>query len=145
MGLSEAEKASIYGVVAGVLHLGNVEFEEEGGARGGGRVCPRSEPPLAAAAALLGVDAADLRLALVSRLMQSSRGGVKGTAIMVPLKTYEACNARDALAKAVYSRLFDYIVRRINESIPSSASAYYIGVLDIAGFGKCIIIYIIIY
>lgn len=54
----------------------------------------------------------------------------------VPLKTYEACNARDALAKAVYSRLFDYIVRRINESIPSSASAYYIGVLDIAGFGK---------
>lgn len=53
----------------------------------------------------------------------------------VPLKTYEACSARDALSKAVYSRLFDYIVRRINASIPSSASAYYIGVLDIAGFG----------
>lgn len=54
----------------------------------------------------------------------------------VPLKTYEANNARDALAKAVYSRLFDYIVHRINSSIPFQASSYYIGVLDIAGFGN---------
>ncbi|XP_045447182.1 myosin heavy chain 95F [Melitaea cinxia] len=134
VGLTDVEKMSVYGVVAGVLHLGNVEFEEEGGARGGCGVSARSEPALAAAAACLGVDPAELRLALVSRLMQSARGGAKGTAIMVPLKTYEACSARDALAKAVYSRLFDYIVRRINGSIPSSASAYYIGVLDIAGF-----------
>lgn len=58
----------------------------------------------------------------------------------MPLKTYEASNARDALAKAVYSRLFDYIVHRINTSIPFQASAYYIGVLDIAGFGLYIYI-----
>lgn len=82
VGLSEAEKMSVYGVVAGVLHLGNVEFEEEGGARGGCGVSARSEPALAAAAACLGVDPAELRLALVSRLMQSARGGAKGTAIM---------------------------------------------------------------
>lgn len=54
----------------------------------------------------------------------------------VPLKIYEANNARDALAKAVYSRLFDNIVLNINQSIPFKASSYYIGVLDIAGFGK---------
>ncbi|CAG5041357.1 unnamed protein product [Parnassius apollo] len=70
----------------------------------------------------------------VSCLMQSARAGHTGTAIMVPLKQHEATNARDALAKAIYSRLFDYIVHRINSSIPSQASAYYIGVLDIAGF-----------
>lgn len=68
--------------------------------------------------------------------MQSARGGMKGTVIMVPLKTYEATNARDALAKAIYSNLFDYIVNRINQSIPFQSSSYYIGVLDIAGFGK---------
>ena len=45
-------------------------------------------------------------------------GGYKGTVIMVPLKVHEASNARDALAKAIYSRLFDYIVAKINASIP---------------------------
>lgn len=54
----------------------------------------------------------------------------------MPLKVYEANNARDALAKAIYSKLFDHIVARINKSIPFKASSYYIGVLDIAGFGK---------
>lgn len=54
----------------------------------------------------------------------------------VPLKQYEANNARDALAKAIYGKLFDDIVNRINMSIPSKASSYYIGVLDIAGFGR---------
>ncbi|KAG6453601.1 hypothetical protein O3G_MSEX008225 [Manduca sexta] len=128
VGLSEAEKRAVYSVVGAVLHLGNVRFEEEAGARGGCRVSEGSERALGAAARLLGVAPADLRAAL------SARAGAKGTAIMVPLKTYEAANARDALAKAVYSRLFDYIVHRINVSIPFQASAYYIGVLDIAGF-----------
>lgn len=59
----------------------------------------------------------------------------------VPLKVYEANNARDALAKAIYSKLFDYIVERINQSIPFQASSYYIGVLDIAGFGKSIYVH----
>lgn len=54
----------------------------------------------------------------------------------VPLKVYEANNARDALAKAIYSKLFDHIVQCINKSIPFQASSYYIGVLDIAGFGN---------
>jgi len=54
----------------------------------------------------------------------------------VPLKVVEAQSARDALAKAVYARLFDYIVFRVNQSLPFSSSKSYIGVLDIAGFGK---------
>lgn len=66
--------------------------------------------------------------------MQTSKGGAKGTIYMVPLKVHEAQSARDALAKAMYSRLFDYIVQCINHSIPFSSSSYYIGVLDIAGF-----------
>ena len=52
------------------------------------------------------------------------------------MKLYEAVGARDALAKTLYSKLFDYIVHIINKSIPFSSSHYYIGVLDIAGFGK---------
>lgn len=54
--------------------------------------------------------------------------------ISVPLKVHEAQNARDALAKAIYVRLFDQIVSIVNRSIPFESSKSYIGILDIAGF-----------
>lgn len=38
--------------------------------------------------------------------------------------------------QAIYSRLFDEIVAAINRSIPFGDSVNYIGILDIAGFGK---------
>ncbi|XP_037079769.1 unconventional myosin-VI-like [Pollicipes pollicipes] len=135
VGLADQERLAIYTTVAAVLHLGNVAFEDNPEDRKGGcMVSPSSEKALASAAALLGVDPDELNQALLSRVMQTSKGGAKGTVIMVPLKTHEAHNARDALAKGIYSRLFDYIVFRINQSIPFSSSSYYIGVLDIAGF-----------
>lgn len=55
----------------------------------------------------------------------------------VPLKVEQANNARDALAKAIYSRLFDHVVTRVNQCFPFDSSANFIGVLDIAGFGGC--------
>ncbi|XP_065211254.1 myosin heavy chain 95F-like isoform X1 [Planococcus citri] len=133
--LSEAEKYNIYSVVAAVLHLGNIEFEENtDNNKGGSKVVDQSEKSLRIAAQLLSVDCDELRQALLTKVMMTNRGGIKGTVIMVPLKVYEANNARDALAKSIYSRLFDHIVKRINDSIPFKASSYYIGVLDIAGF-----------
>ncbi|XP_050304041.1 myosin heavy chain 95F isoform X1 [Anthonomus grandis grandis] len=135
LGMSEAERLHIYTTVAAVLHLGNIEFEDNpDDTRGGCHVAKSGEKALLIASKLLEIDPEELRQALVSRVMQSARGGFKGTVIMVPLKIHEANNARDALAKAVYSNLFDYIVTRINQSIPFQASSYYIGVLDIAGF-----------
>ncbi|XP_065371248.1 myosin heavy chain 95F isoform X1 [Calliphora vicina] len=135
LGLNEAQKLEIYSLVAACLHLGNISFEEiPDDARGGCQVSESSEKSLTITCRLLGVDPDELRQALVSRVMQSKGGGFKGTVIMVPLKMYEASNARDALAKAIYSRLFDRIVALINQSIPFQASNYYIGVLDIAGF-----------
>ncbi|EEZ98246.1 myosin heavy chain 95F isoform X2 [Tribolium castaneum] len=135
LGLSDSDRFDIYSTVAAVLHLGNIEFEENPeDTRGGCRVSPSKAKSLEIASGLLGIDPTELRQALEARVMQSSRGGAKGTVIMVPLKVYEANNARDALAKAIYSNLFDYIVNRINQSIPFQTSSYYIGVLDIAGF-----------
>lgn len=137
LGLHDAQRFEIYALVAAVLHLGNVSFEEiPDDARGGCQVTKSSEQILAITAKLIGVDSFELRQALVSRVMQSKGGGMKGTVIMVPLKIYEANSARDALAKALYSRLFDFIVQNINQSIPFKSSTYYIGVLDIAGFGE---------
>ncbi|XP_031632480.1 myosin heavy chain 95F isoform X3 [Contarinia nasturtii] len=135
LGLNEMTRLEIYALVASVLHLGNITFEENPeDVRGGCQVSKSSEHTLSITSKLLGVDSFELRQALVSRVMQSKGGGIKGTVIMVPLKIYEANNARDALAKALYNRLFDRIVANINQNIPFSSSTYYIGVLDIAGF-----------
>lgn len=135
MGVSDADKVGIFMLVAAVLHLGNVAFEENtDDAKGGCKVVVAAEGSLTTAAGLLGVDREELRDSLVSRVMQATRGGMKGTAIKVPLKPSEASSARDALAKAVYSRMFDYIVDAVNKSIPFAHSQSYIGILDIAGF-----------
>lgn len=135
LGLASGERLAIYTTVASVLHLGNISFEENpDDTKGGCMVSPGCENSLKMAASLMGVDPMELNQALLSRVMQTSKGGLKGTVIMVPLKVYEATGARDALAKAMYSKLFDYIVHRINQSIPFSSSSYYIGILDIAGF-----------
>jgi hypothetical protein len=56
--------------------------------------------------------------------------------VIVPNTMLQASDARDALSKALYGRLFDWIVARINESFTSSASQQknFIGILDIFGF-----------
>ncbi|XP_054163685.1 unconventional myosin-VI-like isoform X2 [Oppia nitens] len=134
-GVSDVQRMAIYQTVAAVLHLGNIVFEESNDdSKGGCRVAAQSRPSLETVAELIGVDCDQLQQSLLSRVMQTPGGGSKGTIYMVPLKVYEAQNARDALAKAIYSKIFDFIVKTINKSIPFSTSAHYIGVLDIAGF-----------
>ncbi|XP_063079267.1 myosin VIa isoform X2 [Engraulis encrasicolus] len=133
IGLDDSEKLDLFRVVAGVLHLGNVDFEEAGSTSGGCNIKNQSSEPLEHCAELLGLDEEGLRVSLTSRVMNTSAGGAKGT-IKVPLKVEQANNARDALAKAVYSRLFDHVVTRVNQCFPFDSSAHFIGVLDIAGF-----------
>lgn len=136
-GLSESKRDNVFQIIAGILHLGNIEFEEDvEDSKGGCMVSPSSIPSLKMAANLLGVKFTELEQGLISRMMQLSRGETAGTAIQVPLKEREAANARDALTKSIYNRLFDEIVASINKSIPFTDSINYIGVLDIAGFGK---------
>ncbi|XP_062599898.1 unconventional myosin-VI-like isoform X6 [Saccostrea cucullata] len=135
LGVSNEDKHSIYTLVASVLHLGNIMFEENmDDTKGGCKVGSSSETSLSTASTLLGLNKEELQESLTTRIMQTARGGSKGTAIKVPLKSGEAASARDALAKSIYSRLFDYIVASVNKAIPFSSTVSYIGLLDIAGF-----------
>uniref|UniRef100_A0A8C5R872 Unconventional myosin-VI n=1 Tax=Leptobrachium leishanense TaxID=445787 RepID=A0A8C5R872_9ANUR len=134
IGLDDTEKLDLFRVVAGVLHLGNIDFEDTGGTSGGCNLKNQSSKSLQCCSVLLGLDEDDLRVSLTSRVMLTTAGGTKGTVIKVPLKVEQANSARDALAKAVYSRLFDHVVNRVNECFPFETSSFFIGVLDIAGF-----------
>ena len=154
MGLSAQDKINIYSTVATVLHLGNINFEDDPeSTKGGCRVASGHEPSLTITSEMLGLNVRELCDGLVTRVIMTkttsntkdnlisyvvrySLVGLKEMIFLfsVPLKAHEAQNARDALAKAVYIRLFDYIVSVVNKSIPFSSSISYIGILDIAGF-----------
>ena len=75
-------------------------------------------------------DAKKMEDALIKRVMVTPEEVITRT-----LDPDSATGSRDALAKTIYSRLFDWLVDKINNSIgqdPNSKTI--IGVLDIYGF-----------
>uniref|UniRef100_A0ACB8G7U5 Unconventional myosin-If n=1 Tax=Sphaerodactylus townsendi TaxID=933632 RepID=A0ACB8G7U5_9SAUR len=82
---------------------------------------------------LLAVDQKRLQEKLTSRKMDSKWGG-RQEVIDVTLNVEQANFTRDALSKALYSRLFDYLVDAVNKAMQKNRQEYSIGVLDIYGF-----------
>lgn len=132
MGLDSTEQYEIISCTASVLHLGNITFTE-GGVE---KAVPEQDAALDFPAHLLQVDKADLCTKLTSRVMES-KWGAKSERLDVTLNVEQAEATRDALAKAIYSRLFDYLVKRINEAMKNTSNRQdllSIGILDIYGF-----------
>uniref|UniRef100_A0A8C3ATC9 Osteoclast-stimulating factor 1 n=1 Tax=Cyclopterus lumpus TaxID=8103 RepID=A0A8C3ATC9_CYCLU len=121
-------QAQVLQIVAGILHLGNISFIEAGNY---GQV--ESTDLLAFPAYLLGIDHSRLQDKLTSRKMESKWAG-KNESINVTLNQEQATYTRDALAKALYARLFNYLVEAINKAIQKPHEEFSIGVLDIYGF-----------
>lgn len=127
---SQDEIDSVWRVVAAVLHLGNITFtmvEEE--------IQVTNKSALAQVAKLLHVTESEMTESLTQRVI-AARGDVMKKAHNVTQAEY----GRDALAKAIYDRLFTWIISRINNAIlvrQSDSQKRYnkvIGVLDIYGF-----------
>ncbi|XP_072511199.1 unconventional myosin-Ia isoform X2 [Notamacropus eugenii] len=130
-GFSTEEIQQILEVIAMVLKLGNVELGDEFQANGVAGSSIRDEKVVKEISDLMGLQPEVLERALCSRTMETNKEKVVTT-----LTKIQACYARDALAKNIYSRLFNWIVNRINENIKVSDSAKkkVMGVLDIYGF-----------
>ncbi|CBI35200.3 unnamed protein product, partial [Vitis vinifera] len=130
VGISEKEQEAIFRVVASILHIGNIEFTK-------GKEVDSSVPKddkakfhLKMTAELLMCDPLALEDALCKRVMITPEEVIKRS-----LDPLAATVSRDGFAKTIYSRLFDWLVDKINVSIgqdPNSKSL--IGVLDIYGF-----------
>ncbi|TSY41753.1 Unconventional myosin-If [Bagarius yarrelli] len=128
IGIPEENQMQVLGIVVGILHLGNISFIEVGNY---GQVEDMDQ--LAFPAYLLGIDQGRLQEKLTSRKMDSKWGG-KSESIDVTLNQEQACYTRDALAKALYARIFDYLVEAINKAMQKPIEELSIGVLDIYGF-----------
>ncbi|CAH2306620.1 unconventional myosin-Ib isoform X2 [Pelobates cultripes] len=131
VGFQDDETRSVLEVVAAVLKLGNIEFKPESRVNGLDESKIKDKNELKEICELTGIDQTVLERAFSFRTVEAKQEKVSTT-----LNVAQAYYARDALAKNMYSRLFSWLVLRINESIKAQSKVRkkVMGVLDIYGF-----------
>ncbi|XP_072598309.1 unconventional myosin-Ib isoform X4 [Vulpes vulpes] len=131
VGFMDDEAESVLEVVAAVLKLGNIEFKPESRVNGLDESKIKDKNELKEICELTGIDQSVLERAFSFRTVEAKQEKVSTT-----LNVAQAYYARDALAKNLYSRLFSWLVNRINESIKAQTKVRkkVMGVLDIYGF-----------
>ncbi|XP_040004259.1 unconventional myosin-Ib isoform X4 [Xiphias gladius] len=131
VGFMEDEVLSVLELVAAVLKLGNIEFKPESRCNGTDESRIKDKNDLKEMCELLGIEQSVLERAFSYRTVEAKMEKVSTT-----LNVAQAYYARDALAKNLYSRLFSWLVSRINESIKAQTKTRHkvMGVLDIYGF-----------
>ena len=140
IGLSADEQQSVFGMVAAVLHLGNLRFEASDDGGDTARISDASRSSLHSACRLLGIEEAKMAEAILTKTLT-----VDCTLIKKEQNVLMAADKRDALAKLTYSCLFLWLVQRINKTLDAASQGNtstkeasdeqgYIGVLDIYGF-----------
>uniref|UniRef100_R4GAI5 Myosin VC n=1 Tax=Anolis carolinensis TaxID=28377 RepID=R4GAI5_ANOCA len=127
LGLKEDFQMDVFKILAAILHLGNVEIIAVGDERSS---VSQDDKHLSIFCELLDLESNKMARWLCHRkIITSSETVVK------PMTKPQALNARDALAKKIYSHLFSFIVGRINKALQFSGKQHtFIGVLDIYGF-----------
>ncbi|NXT94747.1 MYH1B protein, partial [Anhinga rufa] len=127
LGFTADEKTAIYKLTGAVMHYGNLKFKqkqrEEQAEPDGTEVADK-------AAYLMGLNSADLLKALCyPRVKVGNEYVTKGQTVQ------QVYNSVGALAKAVFEKMFLWMVVRINQQLDTKQPRqYFIGVLDIAGF-----------
>ncbi|KAK3054351.1 class II myosin [Extremus antarcticus] len=131
IGLSQQEQDQVFRMLAAVLWIGNVAFKEDD--QGNAAVVDQSVVDFVAY--LLEVESAHVNKVMTIRIIETSRGGRRGSVYDSPMNIAQATSVRDALAKGIYNNMFDWIVQRVNQALMARGTpAHSIGILDIYGF-----------
>jgi myosin-5 len=131
LGWDDATINEILSMIAGILHLGQLQFESEE-VDGVDASVVTDKKGLAIAAKLMGVDVDMLETALTERLIFA-----RGQEIRTKLTPERSSDARDALGKTLYGAIFLWVVAQVNKSIGwanDNDIRSSTGVLDIFGF-----------
>uniref|UniRef100_A0A8C3Y8F3 Myosin VC n=25 Tax=Passeriformes TaxID=9126 RepID=A0A8C3Y8F3_CATUS len=124
LGLKGDFQMDVFKMLAAILHLGNVEIAAVGDERSS------INKHLNIFCELLGLNCDKVARWLCHRKIVTT-----SETVTKPMTRAQAANARDALAKKIYSHLFDFIVERINQALQFPGKQHtFIGVLDIYGF-----------
>uniref|UniRef100_A0A8C5XL12 non-specific serine/threonine protein kinase n=1 Tax=Microcebus murinus TaxID=30608 RepID=A0A8C5XL12_MICMU len=135
IGFTDKEVYSVYRILAGILNIGNIEFA----AISSQHQTDKSEVPnaeaLENAASVLCISPEELQEALTSYCVVT-----RGETIVRANTVDRAADVRDAMSKALYARLFSWIVNRIDtllqpdKNICRADDGMNVGILDIFGF-----------
>ncbi|KAM9211633.1 LOW QUALITY PROTEIN: myosin-6-like, partial [Leptosomus discolor] len=127
LGFTGEEKAGVYKLTGAIMHFGNMKFKQKQREE---QAEPDGTEDADKSAYLMGLNSADLLKGLCHpRVKVGNEYVTKGQNVQ---QVYYSIGA---LAKAVYEKMFNWMVVRINNSLETKQPRqYFIGVLDIAGF-----------
>lgn len=131
MQYSDTEKDSVFKILAAILHLGDCGIQENSNDDEASVIT--NPKAISEAARLLGVDSKILG----SRITTKSYKVVGEEELSKVLNKDAAQGTCDALCKALYGGLFDWMIEKINQAMQAptkTALTNVIGILDIYGF-----------
>ncbi|XP_067471897.1 myosin-16-like [Thunnus thynnus] len=127
LGFTPEEKMSIYKLTGGIMHFGNMKFKQKAREE---QADVDSTEVADKVAHLMAINSGELQKGI-------TRPRVKvGNEFVTKGQNQAQCvYSIGALAKAIYDRMFKWMVTRINKTLDTKMQRqYFIGVLDIAGF-----------
>ncbi|OQV26087.1 Unconventional myosin-Vb [Hypsibius exemplaris] len=117
----------MFRILAAILHLGDIRFIP---LNDDSSSVVDNDPHLSIFASLLGINASQMSMWLTKKKLVTVKDQMTKS-----LRLQEAEAGRDAFAKHIYSRLFNWVVGHVNRKlIPDRQPHHFIGVLDIYGF-----------
>ncbi|XP_072050806.1 LOW QUALITY PROTEIN: myosin-IIIb-like [Amphiura filiformis] len=131
VGFLDEEIDEMYKILSAVLSMGEIQF---GANDDDSAVVQDSTQSIQTITELLGVEPEK-----VKNVLTFSSNYAKGSIIRRNYTKQQAQDARDAMTKALYGRLFSWIVNKINQQLApevtiAASEATEIGILDIFGF-----------